>query len=577
MNRSIFSKIFSGYVLIVLALSVLILICTFSVIRNYSLERQRIYLENFATALKFKVLPYIDSEQYSQLQRFAKEFGNETQTRITVTDSEGVVLADTAADPGQMERHDNRAEIRAALNGQVGSTLRYSSTLQQKMLYVAYPVSSGGRNNYSVIRVSRYVSDINFLLSRVKGDIVRVSLGVILFALLISWVFSRYLVRPAGVLSEAAGRVAQGDFDVQVYLKNRDEFHELARSFNFMTKKIKELFAEVDLRTQELRSILSAIHEGLAVIDSEDRIVFYNQRFCEVSGYRAGQHTHYWEFLRVPEFAAAVRTVREGGGHANADIDLEGREYLCSISALRAEAEMVVTFHDISELRSVERMKKNFILNVSHELRTPLTAIKGFLETVTEEARGEQRRYLEIVNTHTDRLINIVQDLLVLVEVEDASAHSDFRPVDIGGVVKNVLPVFEPRIKEKNLACEVTVEDPLPRIEGDTFKLEQLVVNLLDNAIKYTECGQVAVHVRAGEQTVVLEVKDTGIGIESGQQTKIFERFYVVDKSRSKKHGGTGLGLAIVKHIVLLHNGTIRIDSIPGKGSRFTIEFPYRA
>jgi two-component system phosphate regulon sensor histidine kinase PhoR len=225
-------------------------------------------------------------------------------------------------------------------------------------------------------------------------------------------------------------------------------------------------------------------------------------------------------------------------------------------------------------MKELERIKRDLVSSVSHELRTPLTSIKGFAETLEEEIDEKNRHYVEIIRRNTDRLINIVRDLLLLSQMEEAGVEIEMEEVDLKGLAENTVRIFDGQLKEKGLALFLEIEPDLPAISADPFKIEQLLINLLDNAIKYTDQGEVRLSLRRDDRKVVIEVRDTGIGMLKSKLSRIFERFYVVDKSRSRKTGGTGLGLSIVKHIVLLHGGEIAVESEPGKGSRFLVRLP---
>ena len=255
------------------------------------------------------------------------------------------------------------------------------------------------------------------------------------------------------------------------------------------------------------------------------------------------------------------------------ELELNDRIYLCSATFLEAREETIVIFHDITERKNVEKMKRDFVVNVSHELRTPLTAIKGYVETLEEEVDKKGRRYVEVIKRNTERLIAIVQDLLLLSELEEKESL-EIEKVNIKEIVENVIRISEHKLKEKKLDFRVNIENDIPPLRADFFKLEQMFVNLIDNAIKYTEKGEISVSAKHDQEKIIIEIKDTGIGIPKEHLNRIFERFYVVDKSRSRKLGGTGLGLSIVKHIVILHKGKIDVESTAGAGTKFTVTLP---
>jgi two-component system phosphate regulon sensor histidine kinase PhoR len=253
------------------------------------------------------------------------------------------------------------------------------------------------------------------------------------------------------------------------------------------------------------------------------------------------------------------------------NIELNGKSYLCSISFLSSSEQIVLTLHDITQVMQLSTIKKDFVVNVSHELRTPLTAIKGFVETLEDEKVEKSKRYLEIIRRHTDRLISIVQDLQQLSELE-ATEQLELETVNLTQLMKPILKMFEPQLSNKGLNIELKVDNV--EISADPFKLEQVFINLIDNSIKYTEKGKITVSAEQDTKQTRIVIQDTGIGIPKEHLPRIFERFYVVDKSHSRKMGGTGLGLSIVKHIVQAHRGTITIESEVRTGTKVIITLP---
>ena len=257
-------------------------------------------------------------------------------------------------------------------------------------------------------------------------------------------------------------------------------------------------------------------------------------------------------------------------------LKLTGRIFLVSLSPLPVGGGTVVTFHDLSETRHLEKLKKDFIANVSHELRTPLTAIKGYAETLVEETTDSGRRYLDVIRRHTDRLIDLTSDLLTLSELEEKSLGLQKEIIDWQEMLAGIRALFEKRLLEKKLSLDISLPENLEQIafSGDRFRLEQMFINLLENAVNYTEKGGIAVQLSTSAGRLRIEIRDSGVGIPAEHLPRLFERFYVADKARSRQTGGTGLGLAIVKHIVGLHNGEIEVQSTPGMGTVFIIAFP---
>jgi len=574
MKRSIFFKVFGGYLLIILAFAVLVLVFSFRAIKTFYLDTLSHNLEDLGRSLKFKAIPLLEEGRIGELDTFVKEFGKSISTRITIVDKEGVVLADSDENPEIMENHKFRPEIYRALAGHKSQAIRFSDTVQEDMLYVGLPIEMKGQVA-GALRISLYLKDVNRLFSSLRTNIWRIVGLIMVLSLLGAFIFARSLSRPMKELRFASQRIASGDFDAKVLLKSRDELRELADSFNFMSEQIKELFTQLSRQKEELDSVLSSMEEGLIALDKNGEILFGNDSFKKIIANDRIEGKSYWEVLREPKFGELIRKVQEEKKNLAEEIMLKERTFLCSAAFLPSRQETVVTLHDLTRIRDLEKIKKDFVVNVSHELRTPLTAIKGYIETLYEEADAKSRNYLEIIRRHTDRLINIVKDLLLLSELEEKEFRLQTEKLNLKSLIESILKIFMPRIKEKKLCVKLTAEDSLPLIEGDPFKLEQMLINVIDNAVKYTKKGKIEISLKKEDRNARIEIQDTGIGIPKEYLDRIFERFYVIDKSRSKKLGGTGLGLSIVKHIALLHNGDVYVKSTPGKGTTFTILLPF--
>jgi two-component system phosphate regulon sensor histidine kinase PhoR len=571
MRRPFFLKTFGWYLVIILIISLLIPVFAFRTIRSHFIDNQAQDLENLAQALKLKILPLADPARQEELDHFVKDFGKVIRTRITVIDSEGLVLADSEEDPKKMENHRYRPEIYQALQGRSGQSIRFSNTVKQDMLYVSVPLENQG-NIIGVLRVSLFLRDIRHLLAEVKKGIAKAAIILTLLVLVVGFFVSGGLNRPIKDLIAASQKVASGDFNVRVYPRTNDELKDLSESFNWMTGEIRALFEDLTRRKEELESILSSIQEGLVVLDKQDKIFLANQAFKRIVRNDLIEGKFYWEAVRSSRFGDLIKETRTDKISLQGEFDLNEREYFCSAAYLPSSGRIVVTVHDLTETKRLEKVKRDFVLNVSHELRTPLTAIKGFVDTLEGEAGNSH--YLGIIKRNTDRLIKIVEDLLLLAELEEKGIVIQAERVDLRTLAEDIIKIFELRANEKGLTLELKAEPGLPLISADPFALEQMLINLIDNALKYTENGGVRVSLQKRDKDIWLEVEDTGIGIPAEHLDRIFERFYVVDKSRSKKLGGTGLGLAIVKHIVLAHQGRIGVRSEPGKGTTFSIILP---
>jgi two-component system phosphate regulon sensor histidine kinase PhoR len=441
------------------------------------------------------------------------------------------------------------------------------------MMYMSVPLRTDGKV-VGALRLSFFMKDLEALLAALRGDLLKIVGLVTLLALAIAFFLSRSVSRPIREFVDASARVSSGDFEATLSTRRSGELGNFARSFNAMTGKLKDMFGEIRVQNEEINGILASIREGLCVLDQDSRIVLCNASFRRIVGTDALEGRHFWEVVRSSVMGEVIRRSRAAKSEAAGEAAIGERTYFCNAAYLAAGDRLVVTLHDITEMRDLERVKKDFVVNVSHELKTPLTAIKGFIETMDPRADDENRAYLEIIRRNTDRMIAIVEDLLTLSQLEDRGMKVEKNDVHVRPLAENILGLFEKRAREKGLLLSLEASSDLPSIQADSLQVEGLLLNLVDNAVKYTDKGSVTVRLTAKDGRFLIEVADTGLGIESGHLPHIFERFYVVDKSRSKKLGGTGLGLSIVKHIVLAHQGTVSVKSRLGEGTTVTVLLP---
>ncbi len=573
MKRSFFSKIFVGYLLIIFALSSLILILSLNTIRDFYRDTLTAHLKTLGYTLTPEVAELLGTGRANQLDGFMKELGSRIHTRVTVIATDGTVLADSDENPKSMENHSRRPEVIEALKGKTGQSVRFSSTADKDMLYVAVPIKKDGKIT-GVIRTSLFLKDVDDLLTKLNFRVAWISLGIVLIALLGAVFISNGIVQPIKNLTSAARRVASGDFSVRVFLKSKDELRDLADNFNRMNEEMQSMFTELSEQKEGLNSIIHSLQEGLFVVDRQGKIIRANESFQRLAGNQPVEGKLYWEVMRNPQLAELLMKAGTEKRNFMEELRLGDRSFICSVTSVKGGEEIVSIFHDVTEIKEIEKIKKDFVTNVSHELRTPLTAIKGYAETLRKEVdTAPGKKYLEIVERNTNRLINIVNDLLLLSSLEEKAAL-ELEDVDLKAFLENVIKIFDQRLQDKRLSLVVDVKEGLPTIKADAFKLEQMLMNLLDNAIKYTDHGEIAISADFQQNQVQIQVRDTGIGIPKENIPRVFERFYVVDKSRSRKSGGTGLGLSIVKHIVLLHKGAINIESALGKGTLVTVILP---
>jgi len=574
MKKTLFLRIFSGYAAVIVLLAMGVMLFAPPLMRRHNIEEKASYLEHMAVLLEPQIVPYLTGSGTGDLRGLVGAFSQQTGTRITVIDLAGKVLADSEKEAQDMENHFYRPEIQASLGGEKRMSIRRSSTLKQGMMYMSVPLEASGRV-VGALRLSIFMKSLEALLDVFRRELLKVVGVMILIALLTVFFLSKSVSDPVREVIDASSRVAAGDFEATVSARRSGEFRRFAQSFNAMTGRLKTLFDEIRMKNEEIQGILGSMREGLCVLAADDRIELCNASFRRAVGNESPEGRHFWEVVRSTALGEAVRKARVSKSEAAEEGTIGDRIFFCSVAPLATGERRVVTLHDLTEIRALEKAKKDFVVNVSHELRTPLTAIKGFLETIEPRAEEENRPYLEIIRRNTDRMIAIVEDLLVLSELEERGPKIDKSDIALKPMAESILKMFEKRAGDKGLLLSLEASPHLPSVQADPGQMEGLLLNLIDNAVKYTEKGTVKVRLSAREANLAIEVEDTGPGIGAEHLPHVFERFYVVDKSRSKKLGGTGLGLSIVKHIVLAHKGTISVKSRLGEGTTFSVLLPF--
>ena len=575
MRRHLFYRVFAGFVLVSLLAVLVSSLYTLRVLRASSLDSVRQRLREVALAAKVAAAPLAAGGRSDALDELARSLGQETGVRMTVIDGSGLVLADSQQDPAVMENHANRPEVAAAMEGKIGTSMRYSSTVGRWMVYVAVPLAPVGAA-HGVVRASAPRAELDAAVLQEGGDLALFAAILFTACLLAALLISRTIVSPLRDLAGVVRRFAAGDFGARLHMRRRDEVRQLAESFNAMGERIQKLFRENSARTQELDGIFSSVQQGIVLLDGEGRILRSNRGFEELAGVRPAAGSRLMEVMAVRRMFDLVQKARSSGQRQTEELSIGERIVLCSVERMADSDQLIVVLHDTTEIHRVETVKRDFVANASHELRTPLTTIRGSLEMLEEGSVGpEAARWVDAIRRNAERMTAIVQDLLLLSRLEEKEAEPARERVNMGRIVRDVTAMFAHRALAQGIGLGLQVADSLPPVLADPFLMEQMLVNLVDNGLKYTERGEVRVSCSfEGPERVRIEVSDTGIGIPPEHLPRIFERFYVVDKSRSRKLGGTGLGLAIVKHIVQRHGGTIEASSGPGLGTRFTIRLP---
>ncbi len=572
-----FVRTFISYLVIIVTVFLLIYVFLQGTIKHFYIENLKTQLSQVGHALESKAADLFEEKNLTGMDRWAKEVGKGVDIRITIIAPDGTVIADSQKDPLEMENHGHRPEILQALKGKAPDATRFSTTMGEQMLYLALPVEKNGDTRF-IIRLSLYLKHIKQLVQELRWKFSAVLLVLFLLALLSAWYFSRGISKPVRQIAEATRAFAAGNFDVKIFLKKKDELAEVAESFNNMVLEQKNLFNKLSQNRAELQAIISSMKEGLLVLDPQGKITLCNDSFREITGKTELLGSAYWEVLRIPDFEAFVKRALQSGESFYQEVELDNKIYLLGFNPMKNKERLVIVFRDISGFKQLEQIKRDFVVNLTHELKTPLTAVKGFIETLEEEENLRNSQYVEIIKRHTDRMNQIVSNLLILSELEDSKRELVFEPVNLEEMVTYILKIYRDKIREKNLDLAVDIQENLPMVMAEKFKMEQMFINLVDNAYKYTDKGKISLIIEktGNEKNIKIQVKNTGLIIPKKSLPRVFERFYVVDKSRSRKLGGTGLGLSIVKHVVLLHKGEISVESVEGEGTVFTICLPLK-
>ena len=518
--------------------------------------------------------------------------------RVTIIDNTGRVLVDSEADAGKMENHADRLEFQDALARGTGQSVHRSVTLGHELVYRAQRYDQPG-NPPIVIRLALPLSQIDLSLVELRQRQLVATLVVLLIGALVAFAFARMFAARVQRLQRFSQRIAEGDFRPLIREGPRDELSDLADSLNLtaarMDREIRLLSGERNRSSAILRSMV----EGVAVIDAEERLVFYNRAFSEILNVdpASAEGRPLIEVIRNSDLLSLIRRALRGEEGLQTDITMgitQTQSFSITAAPVKAldvsasgrapnekPSGAVVVLHDVTELRRLERVRQDFVANVSHEFKTPLTAIQGFAETLLAGALDDpenNRRFLEIIRNHAMRLARLTNDLLKLARIEAGKMELEFSSVGLLELIEACTETTLLKANRKEITLEITVPPQLPAVRGDAALLRDVLQNLLDNAIQYTPPrGHISVTASAGKREAVITVTDTGIGIPLADSERIFERFYRVDAARSREAGGTGLGLSIAKHIVEAHGGKLWVESTVGQGSKFSFSLPLDA
>jgi len=532
---------------------------------------------------QFTSLPPVEPEEISALQTWMQHIAA-SGARVTIITADGVVIADSQSDPQSMENHAGRPEIMQALAQGSGRSVRHSDNINRDLLYYAVQQTSPSGQTY-ILRYALPVQTVGQVLWPFRRSLWLASVLILLIAGMVVVLVARNFSDRIERLTAFSQRVAEGDFRAQASDETGDPLDVLSSSLNQTASRLDRTIRTLTEERNLSSAILGSMVEGVLVVNAAERVVFANRSFAEILGMSVPpqEGSGLVEWVRQTELIEAVRKVLSGEPRVESEIvtgTLRQHYFAATVASVRTTGTdgAVLVLHDITDLRKLERVRRDFVANVSHEFRTPLTAIQGFAETLLAGAIDDPQnrgRFLEIIVEHSRRLARLTEDLLMLSKMDADRLEFETRRIPVAAFIESCIETAQPRARDKDLRLSVSRAEKIPDIAGDRRRLTEVLQNLLDNAIQYTPAGgEIMVSAGVAGSEVVFTVSDTGIGIPQAEQPRIFERFYRADVARSREVGGTGLGLSIAKHLVESHGGRIWVQSEIGQGSQFHFSVP---
>jgi two-component system phosphate regulon sensor histidine kinase PhoR len=579
MRGKLFYKIFGTYLVIaVLAIGIVGFLAGSQI--RAKLEQQ---IENELMAHA----GLVDLYPLKEIQSRVEEIARIARARVTVIDREGKVIAETDKGAATLGSHLERPEIQEARVRGKGSATRYSRTLKEEMIYVALPIQKGSEI-VGYIRLARTLGEVKKTIEEFTAILLQSFLIILVSSAAVAFLFSRRLTTPIRDMEHFTERLRRGETPGTLMIRSSDEIGLLAENINYMVDELQKRIAALQEEKAKVEAAFSSALDGILILDHQGRIEIVNRGMWAMIGerYRDIVGKTPLEAFRNLGLQKALDKYRSGGMPVSQEIELGDGEPVMldvSITPVRgvdaAEGKTMLVFHDVTRLKKLERMRVDFVANVTHEIKTPLTAILGFVETLQEgaiEDRETAKKFLSTIARHAERLNRLVEDLLTISNIELGEMRFCFESVALSGVAQSVLHMIQLKAREKKIELTSAIPEDLPLISADRDRLSQILINVLDNAVKFTpEGGTVTLSAaQAAGNEVVVKIADTGIGVPRDEISRLGERFYRVDKTRSRELGGTGLGLSIVKHLMTAHKGRMEVESLLGRGTTVSLYFP---
>jgi two-component system phosphate regulon sensor histidine kinase PhoR len=578
MKSRLFFKIFVTYLIITIcSISIVILLVSHE-IKVSSMARIEEELFTYARI--------IDLSSKKEIREKIKQLAGISGSRVTIVDMTGKIIADSEHEIADMESHLNRPEIQEARVKGKGSAMRFSQTIGVDMLYVALPFMDGSEIN-GYVRLARPLHDVKRSIESIYRSFFTAIFLAIPFTLIIAFIFSYRLTSPIKAMEQFTERLRKGEIAGSLLIKTTDEMQQLANNINYLVTELQEKIRLADEEKGKLVAAFASMMEGVLILDHDDRIEVFNRAFRDMIMPLYGDvlGKTLIEAFRNIDLQRALDIFKKTGQSISQEItfgDIIPIILNVSISTIQGspgENKTMIVFYDVTRLKKLEKVRVDFVANVTHEIKTPLTSILGFIETLQDGAIEDVEKagkFLEIIDRQARRLNRLVEDLLTISDIEMGDMKFFFEDVPLISVIENILPIIEAKANEKEIKIMREMPDSLPSIKADQDRLAQILWNVLDNAVKFTPIsGMITISASVeNNRYVAVRIADTGIGIPRDEIPRLGERFYRVDKARSRELGGTGLGLSIVKHLMKAHQGYLEIESQPGEGTTVSLYFP---
>jgi two-component system, OmpR family, phosphate regulon sensor histidine kinase PhoR len=586
-KRRLLWQIYPPFLLIILLSLTASIWVASRTLKTFIIEHNTSDLETLAHIFEAQFKGLLSPPDMPQIDQLCKSIGEKGKTRITIILPSGQVAGDSDEDPKKMDSHLDRQEVIQAVKGGLGVSTRFSLTQKKDMIYLAVPLRHGP-DILGVLRTGIPTESVDGAIRNIREKIIVSGIIISMLSAIICLLLSRRISVPIEEIKKGAESLARGDLTYRLPYFDSKEMESLAEAITRMAKELNNRINIITQQRNELEKVFSSMVEGVLAVDSEERIISMNDSAsllfeCDQNNV---QGRSIQELIRNADLQEFIRGAVNNQDLAEQDIlfhfPFGERVINCHgttmCDGLGKNNSALIVLNDVTRLRRLENIRRDFVANVSHEIKTPITAIKGFAQTLRDGVKDEdsRERFLEIIEKHTDRLITIIDDLLSLSRVEEGAEKGEIalQSGSIGAVLQSAGQLCERKASQRKIGIKVICDHDI-KGKINPALLEQALINLLDNAIKYSEeTGTVSVQARVEGDEIVIDVIDRGCGIEKKYLDRIFERFYRVDKARSRKLGGTGLGLSIVKHIAYAHGGDVTVDSSPGKGSTFSIHLP---